>query len=283
MAVGVRETLLSAWSILSADQSIFSESAAYRPTYAVQRAAKRCAKDPPYFQRYFCGAYQQRNDNASMNVFQDAQQMPPLPDIQNSAQMSCNDLWHALTQPHDPLTIGFLDAAVRLAPLSSIASEMLRSPQHSQSIKAITGKYTIHGHVLPDLAPLDISDLARYVFSWPLVSSPGVLVLLGCKDKLMIFLLYQFYSAIALTLPKIYWWAHQRAEKMISIFREHVSQSDLDPPDHDFVVSRDMVAKAVNFGVEVNETWRQYCRLFAAVSTTRSRVATLVVDEGGSC
>lgn len=271
MTVGFRETVFSAWSILTTGQSIFSECTAYQPKYGVRKAAEHCTRTPSHFQRYFCDNYYNQNSTiAFKSVGRESPPVPQLPEIQNGeVKMSYNDLWYAITQPHDPLLVGFLDAAVRLAPISSIASELQTSSHHFNSRTENTGEEMVNGRVPLGRSPLAMADLARYVFSWPIVSSPGVLALLEQKDKSIIFLLYQFYEAIQAILPKTYWWAHQRAEKMLSIFNESLAQSSMNPLERDFTLPADVVGRATDFAMEVNEKWREYCRVYAAASTTR--------------
>lgn len=259
MTTGVRETFLVAAYILTTGQSIFSESTAYSPKYAIMRTAKQCSKTPSYFERSFCDRWQQAPGSAAIAICKDRPQ--DVPQFHHApkkcgVQMNHNDLWYTVTQHQDPLLVGFLDAAVRLAPLSSISSEVQASPQNT----AITE--TIDKLVLPGNSPPTPASLARYIFSWPIVSSPGVLKLLSRKDERIIFLLYQFYKVITTLLPKSYWWAHQRAEKMISIFEGKLERSVLEP-SQECAIEEDVAANAAEFAVLANEKWRQYSLMYA--------------------
>jgi len=254
MTAGLRETFLSAAFILTTGQSIFSESTSYAPRYSIRRTAKRCSKKPPHFERYFCDRWQQGVGSALIDIGDNSpQDIPQLPDMKHNrgAQMNHIDLWYAITQPQDPLLIGYLDAVVRLAPLCSIASELQASMETPALIEANNTR------VLPSDSPVPIAGLARYIFSWPIVSSPGILRLLARKDERMIFLLYQFYKVITVLLPKTYWWAHQRAERMISIFEEKLEPCVLELVQ-EFDIEEDVVAQAAEFTVLANEKWRQY-------------------------
>ena len=260
LPAGIRETFRSAFSLLSTGRSIFSESTAYQPRYSVQNAARKCIKPPSHFQRYFCHVYQQENDNSFVGFDKGDPQIHHIPSVRLECQhMSINDSWHVIAQAQDPLLVGFLDASVRLSPICSIASEVHATGRPQTAAKNI-GQGSAYGHVPDERFLLSTADLARYIFSWPMVSSPGVISLLECKDKGMIFLLYQYYKAITLVLPTNYWWAHQRAQMMISVLEEHFAQSTLDPPALELALSEDLVARASHFALEVNERWRQWCR-----------------------
>jgi len=214
-----------------------------------------------------------------MAIGQESPQENQIPNMTDGgARASHNDLWCSVTRPHDPSLVGFVEAAVRLAPISSLASEQ-SSLKHSQT-SIIAGEEAKDGLVFPAYSQLSMIDLARYVFSWPLVSSPGVLALLDRRDKSMIFLLYEFYKAIKAVVPKNYWWAHQRAEKMISLFDESLPRSVLDPGEGpELAISEDEVARVAGFATESNEKWRQYCRVYAAASTTVLRKEATVSGE----
>jgi hypothetical protein len=197
MTPGIRETFISATFLLTSGQSIFSECTAYHPKYAIDKTAKQCSRVPSQFEHFFCHTYQKQGGSGAMEIREDsAQNIPRFADIHiASGKMDHRHLWHAVTQHHDPSLIGFLDAAVRLAPLSSIASGPQTQCQGSHPCITCAPNEEPHCNVLPG-SSLPTADLARYVFSWPVVCSPGVLILLAGKDERMIFLLQYINSTI---------------------------------------------------------------------------------------
>ena len=266
MTPGVRETFISGNFILSSGQSIFSECTAYHPKYGIEKLAKQCSRTPSQFEQYFCDTYQESGNNGIMEIQQDsAQKIPRFSDIQNGdKQMSHNNLWYAVIKPHDPTLIGFLDVAVRLAPLSSISSELETLEQESHSsISGTQEKESQLSELLGTLLP--VTDLARYIFSWPVVCCPGVLRLLEQKDQRIIFLLYQFYKTIKVILPKVYWWAHQRSDKMMSALQKFLPEEKLNPSirQKGFTVPNSAVERATNFTIQANQAWRDYCLIYA--------------------
>ena len=267
MTPGVREMFISANAFLSSGQSIFSESTAYHPKLLIDKVAGQCSQKPSHFQQYFCEAYQKPGDSSIMEIREDSKRnIPEFSEIRaREGQIDHNDLWYAVTRPHDPCLIGFLDAVVRLAPLSSIASELQTSCKGAQDHKSGTPgspEEEAETHVLPG-SSLPTADLARYIFSWPIVCSPGVLSLLARKDEGMIFVLNELYKTIKIILPKKYWWAYKRADKMASILKECLLRNLLHPL-HSPQIPKEMVARAADFAVQANQTWRQYCLMYAA-------------------
>lgn len=261
MTGGLRETFISATFLISSGRSIFSESIAHRPTDTVKEIAGGCSQAPASFEKSFCEAYYARSGNGIMNIHDDSgQNIPEFSDIRGTSQdVDNNDLWYLVTQPHDPCLIGFLDASVRLAPLCSIAAE-LKAVSRDEELP----RTKIESSIKDNFAySTPITDLARYIFSWPYVCSPGVLHLLARKDECMISLLYHFYKTIKTILPKEYWWAHLRADKMIAVFKESVAKSlfDLQRSPRASSIPDDVVTRATNFASEANRAWRHYCIL----------------------
>lgn len=266
MTLGVREVFISANGFLSSGQSIFSKSTEYHPKHLIDKVAGQCSQKPSHFEQSFCEAYQNRRDSSMMDICKDSvQHIPQFSEIRaREGQINHNDIWYAVTRPHDPCLIGFLDAAVRLAPLSSIASELQTQSENHQDHEPCTpgaSEEETQTQVLPGNY-LPTADLARYIFTWPIVCSPGVLSLLAEKDKGVIFLLCQLYETIKIILPKKYWWAYQRADKMVFILKEWLPQ-DLVHPSVSPQIPKEIVARATGFAVAANAAWRQYCLMYA--------------------
>jgi hypothetical protein len=271
MTGGLRETFISATFLISSGRSIFSESIAHRPTDTVKEIARRCSRTPASFEKSFCEEYYARSGNGIVNIHDDSgQNIPEFSDIRGTIQeVDNNDLWYLVTRPHDPCLIGFLDASVRLAPLCSIAAELqaLSRDEELPTPKNESSSEENFANSIP------MADLARYVFSWPYVCSPGVLQLLARKDECMISLLYHFYKTIKTILSKEYWWAHQRADKLIAAFKESVPKSlfGLESSSRASSIPEDVVTRATNFASEANRAWRHYCILYGLEANSYKR------------
>lgn len=265
MTGGLRESFISATLIISSGRSIFSESIAYRPKDTIDEIAQRCSQTPAHFEQSFCEEYYARGNHGIMDIRDDSiQNIPEFSDILASGQQVDNNyMWYSVTRPHDSCLVGFLDASVRLAPLCSIASEVESTSHAGQSCEPIvlqggsSSKATFAG-------PLPITDLARYIYTWPYICSPGVLHLLARKDGSIILLLYRFYKTIKALLPEEYWWAHQRADKMITVFKETLAENLHSLKRYSQVppLPQSMVIRATSFASQANKAWRHYSILY---------------------
>lgn len=126
MMPGAREMFISATSLIISGKSIFSECIAHHPREAIDETARKCARPPFQFEKYFCELYCRINGDSIADITSDSgRNMRGFTDSAlRNGKLNHNDLWYAITQPYDPCIIGFLDAVIRLAPLASIVSDM---------------------------------------------------------------------------------------------------------------------------------------------------------------
>lgn len=258
LLVGVRETFLSASPLLFSGQSIFSESTTHHTKDEVMEAANTSCNPPKYFLRRIFEKYAQWHfkpwqieDESTIKSNELLRQ-----DCKGLYQTS---LWYSITESHDQVLLGFLEAATRLAPLLSIASELKTQSARDHNNMSLRQVHSTNDLVLPGESNLTVEDLARYVFTWPTLSSPGALHLLKIRDPSMVVLLYHLYEAIRTILPLKYWWAHERANTMIKIIHaEFGSILDLDV-FAEFMVPESVANELFSFALASNEKWRRDC------------------------
>jgi hypothetical protein len=162
MVSGLREIFLGAIDHLDDDQSIFSETVAIHPRFAIRRAARRCAKDQTHFESMFSDHYHKYLDEAAYQVIDlgitelenDTNNLPHMA-IYNAAgfsetsfhttPVSAEQNSHITTQDQTPPPtlldvtgtsehssyIAYVETVHRLAPMLSISSELEQYQQSS--------------------------------------------------------------------------------------------------------------------------------------------------------
>lgn len=268
-AGGVRESFLSAASLLANGKSIFSDVIAFCPKEALQNMARRSPLPPSHFEAQFLQIYKSPDFDGFTSI---AHSTPnTINQLSYVKERLASEghiaLWHEIVDPLDAGLVGLSEAIFRLAPLASVAS----------NAKELRGKIAVIGssqsernkcltQALTGDEAFEVDVLARCIYAWPQVSSPGVLRLVQDGDERIAYLLLQFYQIIKSVLPDAYWWAHRRADSMISMIQEIYheklqkfylqSSGDSMPPE--------IVKGVMDFARSLNDRWREYTMLYKA-------------------
>jgi hypothetical protein len=128
---------------------------------------------------------------------------------------------------------GFTDAVSRLVLVLAFtkrppSSEIDKDPNHSRQISQVASTLDLAGDLSnPPLPP--ITDLARYLFTFPTRSKPSFISLVQRNDPSALLILFYYYRAVHTLLPeKQCWWSQKRAEYLVPAIERALQTADVE-------------------------------------------------------
>jgi hypothetical protein len=235
---GARQVFMAAIDLIAANKSIFTPSAVHRPRKSLMRATARAWPwGPGELEEFFSRCYtRMRLSGPSFftyampdSMVADFSASSPLSAESNTIAGRSEDDIRGFEEASD--FTGFTDAVSRLVLVLALiklppGSEIDKDPSHAPQISQIASTPDLVGDVSnPPLPP--ITDLARYLFSFPTRSTPSFISLVQRNDPSALLILYYYYRAVHVLLPKKQcWWSQKRAQYLVPAIERALQTAD---------------------------------------------------------
>jgi hypothetical protein len=238
---GARRVFMAAIDLIAANKSIFAPSAVHRPRNSLMRATAHAWPSGPgeleeFFSRCYtrirlsCPSFFTYATPDSMIADFSASPSPLSAELNTIAGRSEDDI-RGFEEASD--FTGFTDAASRLVLVLALikrlpGSGIDKDPNHAPQISQTASTLDLAGDVSnPPLPP--ITDLARYLFSFPTRSTPSFISLVQRNDPSALLILFYYYRAVHLLLPeKQCWWSQKRAEYLVPAIERTLQTADVE-------------------------------------------------------
>jgi hypothetical protein len=224
LSEGLRHVFMTAIDFIIANKSIFTPFAMHRPRNSLERAtAHAWPLAPGELEAFFSRCYE-RMQLSGPSFFTYA-----VPDMVTDFSVSslsaeAKNIKGRIERDRRGFEeandfSGFTDAVSRLVLVLALikrppASENEKDPNKVPQISQKASTLDLDSDVSnPPLPP--ITDIARYLFSFPTRSTPSFISLVQRNDPRALLILFYYYRAVRMLLPeKQCWWSQKRAEHL---------------------------------------------------------------------